>query len=50
MARGKARQRRQSGEDRLIARYFKPLARHPGALGLTDDAAVLTPPRATIWC
>ena len=34
----------QSGEDRLIARHFKPLARHPGALGLTDDAAVLTPP------
>jgi thiamine-monophosphate kinase len=33
-----------SGEDRLIARYFRPLARHPGALGLTDDAAVLTPP------
>ena len=34
----------QSGEERLIARYFRPLARHPGALGLTDDAAVLTPP------
>ena len=34
----------ESGEDRLIARHFKPLARHPGALGLTDDAAVLTPP------
>jgi thiamine-monophosphate kinase len=33
-----------SGEDRLIARHFGPLARHPGALGLTDDAAVLTPP------
>lgn len=33
-----------SGEDRLIARYFAPLARHPAALGLTDDAAVLTPP------
>ena len=33
-----------SGEDRLIARYFRPLARHPGALGLADDAAVLTPP------
>jgi thiamine-monophosphate kinase len=32
-----------SGEDRLIARYFRPLARHPGALGLADDAAVLTP-------
>jgi len=34
----------ESGEDRLIARYFAPLARHPGALGLSDDAAVLTPP------
>ena len=33
-----------SGEDRLIAQYFRPLARHPGALGLADDAAVLTPP------
>jgi thiamine-monophosphate kinase len=33
-----------SAEDRLIARHFAPLARHPGALGLTDDAAVLTPP------
>jgi thiamine-monophosphate kinase len=33
-----------SGEDRLIARHFKPIARHPGALGLTDDAAMLTPP------
>ena len=30
-----------SGEDDLIARYFKPLATDPGALGLTDDAAVL---------
>ncbi|MEA2992088.1 MAG: thiamine-monophosphate kinase, partial [Alphaproteobacteria bacterium] len=34
----------QSGEDRLIAKYFGPLAKHPGALGLQDDAAVLTPP------
>ncbi len=34
----------QSGEDRLIARYFRPLARHPGAFGLMDDAAILTPP------
>jgi thiamine-monophosphate kinase len=33
-----------SAEDRLIARFFKPLATHPGALGLTDDAAFLTPP------
>ncbi len=31
----------QSGEDSLIARYFKPLATDPGAFGLTDDAAVL---------
>jgi thiamine-monophosphate kinase len=30
-----------SGEDSLIARYFKPLATDPGALGLTDDAAIL---------
>jgi thiamine-monophosphate kinase len=35
---------RDSGEDRLIARHFKPIAQHPGALGLTDDAATLTPP------
>lgn len=34
----------QSGEDRLIAHYFKPLARHPGAFGLEDDAAILLPP------
>jgi thiamine-monophosphate kinase len=31
-----------SGEDDLIARYFKPLATDPGALGLVDDAAVLS--------
>ena len=31
-------------EERLIARHFAPLARHPGALSLTDDAAFLTPP------
>lgn len=30
-----------SGEDDLIARYFKPLATDPGALGLTDDVAFL---------
>jgi thiamine-monophosphate kinase len=30
-----------SGEDSLIARYFKPLATDPGAFGLIDDAAVL---------
>ena len=33
-----------TGEERLIAKYFAPLARHPGALGLLDDAALLTPP------
>jgi thiamine-monophosphate kinase len=33
-----------SGEDHLIAKYFRPLVTHPGALGLLDDAAVLTPP------
>jgi thiamine-monophosphate kinase len=33
-----------SGEDRLIVRFFKPLATHPGALAFADDAAVLTPP------
>ncbi len=30
-----------SGEDDLIARYFKPLAVEPGAFGLIDDVAVL---------
>src|ERR1700678_4137572 len=30
-----------SGEDSLIARYFRPLAADPGAFGLGDDAAVL---------
>jgi thiamine-monophosphate kinase len=30
-----------SGEDSLIARYFKPIATEPGALGLADDAAIL---------
>ena len=34
----------QTGEERLIATYFAPLARHPGGLGLLDDAALLTPP------
>jgi thiamine-monophosphate kinase len=33
-----------SAEERLIARYFRPLATHPGAFGLGDDAAVVTPP------
>lgn len=30
-----------SGEDSLIARYFKPLATDPGAFNLGDDAAIL---------
>ena len=33
-----------SAEDRLIARFFQPIATHPGALALSDDAAFLTPP------
>jgi len=34
----------RSAEERLIARYFRPLATAPGALALDDDAAVVTPP------
>ena len=34
----------ESAEDRLIARYFRPLATAAGAFGLIDDAAALTPP------
>jgi thiamine-monophosphate kinase len=30
-----------SGEDSLIARYFRPIATDPGAFGLSDDAAIL---------
>jgi thiamine-monophosphate kinase len=33
-----------SGEDSLIARYFKPLATDPGAFDLGDDAAILKAP------
>src|SRR6478736_4527057 len=33
-----------SAEERLIARFFKPLATDPGALGLSDDAAFLPAP------
>jgi thiamine-monophosphate kinase len=33
-----------SAEDRLIAHYFRPLARHPGAMELRDDAAFYAPP------
>jgi thiamine-monophosphate kinase len=43
------RKQPQSGEDRLIARYFRSIAKHPGALGLTDDAAVLAPPPGHEW-
>ena len=39
-----ASDRGESAEDRLIARYFRPLATHPGAFGLDDDAAAVTPP------
>ena len=35
----------KSAEDRLIAAYFRPLATHPGALKLTDDAALLAAAR-----
>jgi thiamine-monophosphate kinase len=31
-----------SGEESLIARYFRPLATDPGAFSLGDDAAILT--------
>jgi thiamine-monophosphate kinase len=34
----------ESAEERLITRYLRPIATHPGALGLVDDAAELTPP------
>src|SRR6266496_3207838 len=37
------RQENASGEDSLIARYFRPLATDPGAFGLDDDAAALKP-------
>jgi thiamine-monophosphate kinase len=33
-----------SAEERLIAKYFGPLATAPGAFGLHDDAAAITPP------
>ena len=34
----------------LIARYFAPLAKgHPGALGLTDDAALIAGPGGRQW-
>jgi thiamine-monophosphate kinase len=34
-----------SAEDRLIAKHFAPMARHPGALGLMDDCAFYAPPQ-----
>jgi thiamine-monophosphate kinase len=37
------RKQPKSGEDSLIARYFRPLATDPGAFGLGDDAAILKP-------
>jgi thiamine-monophosphate kinase len=39
-----ARDDQLSAEERLIANVFAPLATHPGALGLTDDCAVISPP------
>ncbi|WP_029003198.1 thiamine-phosphate kinase [Azorhizobium doebereinerae] len=33
-----------SGEDDIIARFFRPIATNPAARGLFDDAALLTPP------
>jgi thiamine-monophosphate kinase len=36
-----ASERPASGEDSLIARYFRPLATDPGAFALGDDAAIL---------
>jgi thiamine-monophosphate kinase len=34
----------QTGEDEIIARYFRPLAKHPAAHGLIDDCAALPIP------
>lgn len=34
----------RTGEEKLIARFFQPIATHPGAMSLSDDAAYLTPP------
>jgi thiamine-monophosphate kinase len=36
-------ERPASGEDSLIARYFRPIATDPGAFNLDDDAATLEP-------
>jgi thiamine-monophosphate kinase len=34
----------ETAEDKLIARFFRPLATHPGALALSDDTALFEPP------
>jgi len=34
----------RSGEEWIIGRFFRPIARSAGALGLADDAALLSPP------
>lgn len=34
----------QLGEERLIDRLFRPIAKHPGAFSLMDDAAAIVPP------
>lgn len=34
----------ETAEDKLIARFFRPLATYAGALALKDDAAVFAPP------
>ena len=39
-----------SAEDRLIARYFAPLATHPGALGLPTMPLSSSRRRVAIWC
>lgn len=44
MRKSSRRSRHGSAEDRLIAKHFRPLATHPGALGLGDDAAVVAVP------
>jgi thiamine-monophosphate kinase len=41
------RRQAQSGEERLIARFFRPIATARGALGLIDDVAIWTPPAGT---
>jgi thiamine-monophosphate kinase len=44
MAKSSEQKSPESAEDRLIARHFRPLATAPGAFGLIDDAAALSPP------